>query len=72
MIEVACRCGGLPAHDHYMGQVAEKWGDALQQGVAYDDLVWGPRYDLDDIGRVWVPWKQVARALSDTLGSARP
>lgn len=47
---IACTCDDLPPHDHYMGQGADDRG------------FMGPIWDLDDIGRVWVPWKQVARA----------
>jgi hypothetical protein len=54
MEEIACTCGGLPAHDHYMGQAEQDY-----QGFK----AWGPVYDPDDIGRIWVPWKDVARAL---------
>jgi hypothetical protein len=52
VIEVACTCGGLPAHDHYMGQGPDERG------------VWGPVWDLEEVGRVWIDWKEVARALS--------
>jgi hypothetical protein len=45
-----CNCGNLPWHDHYMGQEQDENG------------CWGPRWDMDDIGRVWVDWKDVARA----------
>lgn len=47
---IACTCDNLPAHDHFMGQ-------ELKDGV------WRPRWDLNDIGRIWVDWKQVARGL---------
>lgn len=52
---IACTCDGLPAHDHFMGQ-------ELKDGV------WGPRWDLNDVGRVWVDWKAVARALTREAG----
>lgn len=54
---IGCNCDGLPTHDHFMGH-------ELKDGV------WGPRWDLNDIGRVWVDWKAVARALlkSPSLG----
>lgn len=60
MIEVLCQCDGLPPHDHYMGQEFREYSDGI--------MAWGPRYDLSDIGRVSVPWKEVARSLSDALG----
>jgi hypothetical protein len=44
----ACNCGGLPAHDHY---------------IDYRRPTWVPVWDQDDIGRIWVRWKDVARAL---------
>jgi hypothetical protein len=54
MVEIACTCDDLPAHDHFMG-----WADQDYHGVK----AWGPVYDSEDIGRIWVPWKDVARAL---------
>lgn len=52
---IACQCDDLPAHDHYMGQAPDGNG------------VWGPVWDMDDIGRVWVPWKTVAKTFSEML-----
>lgn len=49
---IACTCGGLPSHDHLMGG-----------HVQHADGSFGPRWDYDDIGHVWVDWKAVARAL---------
>lgn len=56
MIEVACQCGNLPSHDHWI-RTAEPFvddGGCLTHGY----------FDLDDIGRIWVDWKEVARALT--------
>lgn len=47
---IACQCEGIPPHDHFMG-------------CAVQDGVYRARYDYDDIGRVWVDWRAVARAL---------
>lgn len=51
---VGCQCDGLPAHDHYMGKAQDERG------------VWGAVWDPSDVGRVWVDWKAVARALMMT------
>lgn len=50
VVMVLCECDGLPAHDHFMGFGVV---DGFYQGI----------YDADDIGRVGVPWKDVAREL---------
>lgn len=52
---IACQCDGLPAHDHFMGHAPDERG------------FMGPVWDMDDIGRVWVPWKEVAKAFSEML-----
>lgn len=56
MILTACNCDGLPAHDHLMGHRLDESG------------VMGPWWDMDSIGRVWVDWKAVARALACRTG----
>ena len=47
----ACSCAGLPPHDHYIGQAPDANG------------VWGPVWDTDDVGRLWVDWRAIARVL---------
>jgi hypothetical protein len=54
----ACTCDGLPAHDHFMGH---------RVGA---DGVYGPVWDQEDIGHVWVDWKKVSRALMQELGKS--
>lgn len=56
MIEVACQCGGLPPHDH--------WIRTEKPFVDEDRYLTHGYFDMDDIGRVWVDWKAVARALT--------
>lgn len=55
MMEIACQCrvGGvvLPPHDHRVGFGMDGRG------------IYGPVYDFNDVGRVWVDWKEVAHAL---------
>jgi hypothetical protein len=47
---IGCTCENLPAHDHHMG-------NAVINGV-YQAV-----YDRNDVGRIWVDWKAVAKAL---------
>lgn len=55
METVACQCDGLPPHDHFMGSEVV---DDVYQAV----------YDWEDVGRVWVDWRAVAKALTVTPG----
>lgn len=66
MMEVACRCDGLPSHDHRIRNKTfaemtdeERWRYS-EGGEVYEPT----RFDPDDIGRIWVDWKEVARALT--------
>lgn len=52
---MACTCSDLPAHDHFMG-------------MHELDGVWQARWDRKDVGRIWVDWKKVARALMRDCG----
>lgn len=56
MIEEACTCDGLPAHDHgtIVGWTSECGPDGVVRTVV--------RRDPDHI-HLWVDWKAVARAL---------
>lgn len=56
LMEIACNCDGLPAHDHFMGHELNK------------NSVFGPVWDLESIGRIWVDWKAFARALAREFG----
>lgn len=49
---IACTCDGLPPHDHYVG-----W-----------NVTEGSLWESDEIGRIWVDWKAVAKS----LGGAQP
>lgn len=48
---LACHCSGLPAHDHYMG-------------FHCVNGIWQAKYDPDDVGRIWIDYKRLARALA--------
>lgn len=58
MMQILCTCNlnlgptvKLPPHDHFMGHAPDAEG------------VWGPVYDADEVGRVSVDWKALARRL---------
>jgi len=75
MMEIACTCGGLPAHSHIFAQ------EIRDEPVAYTVASNGTTmpsatckrvvpYDTGEV-RIWVDWKALARELSkDSARSA--
>lgn len=61
---IACHCDGLPPHDHHIGNgmVPMEYRNGAGQVIATGEA-YGPVYDYDDVGRVWVDWRAVARSL---------
>lgn len=65
MIDIACQCGGLPAHDHRIpNRPFEQMTEAERDQYRNGDKFYEPyHFDMIDVGRVWVDWKKVAKAL---------
>lgn len=66
METIACKCDGLPAHDHNIPnkRPIDMTEEELDRHRGPNAVPYVPyRHDPIDIGRLWVDWKAVARDL---------